>query len=168
MKPGGHPYARRFQDLIVYQKARQLQSRVFQLTKRFPRDEMYSLTDQFRRAARSIGGQIAEAWARRDYERHFISKLTDADGEQLETQHWIITAADCGYLDQSAVLDLEGLCLEIGRILGTMKARAAEFCPKDDTLQEVSEEFFLPPELNTHSLESSPLTTDNCPLSTEH
>src|SRR5262245_39168486 len=115
MKLMGHPYARRFQDLIVYQKARQLQGRVFEVTKSFPRDEMHSLTDQFRRASRSIGAQIAEAWARRDYERHFISKLTDADGEQLETQHWIITSSDCGYLDRATFLELEDLCLEVGR-----------------------------------------------------
>ena len=61
---------------------------------------MYSLTDQIRRASRSIGGQIAEAWGKRRYQRHFISKLTDADGEQLQAQHWIETALDCKYLQQ--------------------------------------------------------------------
>ena len=59
---------------------------------------MYSLTDQIRRSSRSVGAQIAEAWAKRKYEKHFISKLTDADGEALETQHWIEIALDCSYL----------------------------------------------------------------------
>jgi four helix bundle protein len=91
-------YARSFKDLVVYQKARALARAVFQITKRFPREEAFSLTDQWRRAARSIGGQIAEAWAKRRYTRHFISKLTDADGEQQETQHWTIAAYDCNYI----------------------------------------------------------------------
>lgn len=59
---------------------------------------MYSLTDQVRRSSRSVGAQIAESWGKRRYEKHFISKLTDADGEQLETQHWIEVALDCGYI----------------------------------------------------------------------
>jgi four helix bundle protein len=73
---------------------------VFEASKTFPREEAYSLTDQGRRASRSIGAQIAEAWAKRRYARHFASKLTDADGEQLETQHWLIMAFDCGYLSE--------------------------------------------------------------------
>src|SRR2546425_13009476 len=86
------PYARSFTDLAVYQKARVLTREVFKITKRFPREEAFSLTDQWRRAARSIGGQLAEAWAKRRYPAHFVSKLTDADGEQNETKHWIIVA----------------------------------------------------------------------------
>src|SRR5690349_23107960 len=82
-------YAASFRDLIIYQKARELSLTIFKLTKRFPKDEKYSLTDQIRRSSRSIGAQIAEAWAKRLYPKHFISKLTDADGEQLETQHWL-------------------------------------------------------------------------------
>jgi four helix bundle protein len=81
------PHAESFRDLIVYQKARQLSKEIFQVTKSFPREETYSLTDQIRRSSRSIGAQIAEAWAKRRYEKHFLSKLTDADGEQQETQH---------------------------------------------------------------------------------
>ena len=85
-------YAKSFRDLLVYQKARQLAQEIFQVTSTFPREEMFSLTDQIRRSSRSIGAQIAEAWAKRRYERHFLSKLTDADGEQQETQHWLETA----------------------------------------------------------------------------
>ena len=92
-------HARSFKDLIVYHKARATAKRIFEISKRFPREEMYSLTDQARRSSRSVGAQIAEAWAKRRYEKHFVSKLTDADGEQQETRHWIETAADCEVLD---------------------------------------------------------------------
>ena len=77
-KPTGLPFARGFWELVAYQRARALQRRVFELSKKFPREEMFSLTDQARRAARSIGAQIAEAWGKRDYEKHFVSKLSDA------------------------------------------------------------------------------------------
>ncbi|MEX1238795.1 MAG: four helix bundle protein [Cyclobacteriaceae bacterium] len=83
-------YANNFRELEVYQLCRQLSKEIFEISKSFPREETHSLTDQMRRSSRSAGGQIAEAWAKRKYERHFVSKLTDADGEQLETQHWII------------------------------------------------------------------------------
>lgn len=83
-------YVKSFRELEVYRLARQLSKEIFEISKTFPKEEMYSLTDQVRRSSRSIGGQIAEAWGKRRYEKHFISKLTDADGEQLETQHWIV------------------------------------------------------------------------------
>ena len=137
------PYARSFRELVAYQKARELQRLVFQASRQFPKEEAFSLTDQIRRASRSIGAQIAEAWAKRDYERHFLSKLTDADGEQMETQHWIISAVDCGYWERKPALELFELSLEIGRILGSMKNRSAEFCPKDDgILRETPNDFF--------------------------
>jgi four helix bundle protein len=125
------PYARNFRELLVYQKAKELQQQIFEFSRAFPKEEAYALTDQIRRASRSIGAQIAEAWAKRDYERHFLSKLTDADGEQMETQHWLTTAVECGYLQREKGLKLYELCLEIGRLLGAMKARSADFCPKD-------------------------------------
>ena len=78
-------YAESFRDLLAYQKARELAREVFEVSKRFPKEEMYALTDQIRRSSRSIGAQIAEAWAKRQYEKYFVSKLTDADGEQQET-----------------------------------------------------------------------------------
>lgn len=127
------PYARSFRDLIVYQRQRQLARKVFEVTKTFPREEAFALTDQIRRAARSIGAQIAEAWAKRDYERHFLSKLSDADAEQYETQHWIETAGDCAYLSREQTGELLDLCHEIGRMLASMKEHAADFCPTTDT-----------------------------------
>jgi four helix bundle protein len=121
-------YAKSFRDLIGYKKTRQLAKDIFQVSLRFPKDEMHSLTDQIRRASRSVGAQIAEAWAKRRYEKHFMSKLTDADGEQNETQHWIEIALDCGYLDQRTASELLEKCTEIGRILGGMMDKSSEFC----------------------------------------
>ena len=115
---GNLPHAESFQDLLVYQKARVLARDIFLVTKTFPKEEVYSLTSQIRRASRSIGAQIAEAWAKRRYIKHFVSKLTDADGEQNETQHWLGTAVDCGYLEESKALILKDKSKEIGRMLG--------------------------------------------------
>ena len=97
---------------------------IYEISRAFPRAESYSLTDQIPRSSRSIGAQIAEAWAKRRYEKHFISKLTDADGEQMETQHWLDTASDCGYLAERLLADLG----EIGRMLGGMMAKSGKFC----------------------------------------
>jgi len=101
-------YVQRFQDLAVYQANRNVTNRIFEISKKFPPEERYSLTDQIRRSSRSVGAQIAEAWAKRSYPNHFKSKLTDADGEQQETQHWVGTAMDCQYIsidDGNALLE---------------------------------------------------------------
>jgi four helix bundle protein len=139
---GDLPYAESFRDLLAYEKARQLSREIFQITKAFPREELFSLTDQIRRSSRSIGAQIAEAWAKRRYERHFLSKLTDADGEQQETQHWIETAADCSYLTPGQTVALRKRCEEIGRLLGGMMAKADLFCGKPArTVRELPAEY---------------------------
>ena len=144
MQLAGLPYAESFRELLVYQKARQLSREIFQLTKAFPREELFSLTDQVRRSSRSIGAQIAEAWAKRRYEKHFLSKLTDADGEQQETQHWIETAADCDYLTPEQAVVLRKKCEEVGRLLGGMMAKADLFCGKPArALRELSVEYFV-------------------------
>jgi four helix bundle protein len=136
---GALRHAFSFKDLVVYQKAFAVAQRVFELTKRFPREERYSLTDQFRRASRSIGGQIAEAWGKRRYERHFVSKLTDADAEQLETQHWVATSRACDYLTEQEAGELDTDLLEVGKMLKGMIGKAPSFCgtPAD----RISEEF---------------------------
>ena len=95
------------------------------------------MTDQIRRSSRSIGAQIAEAWTKRRYEKHFISKLTDADGEQQETQHWIGIAYDCKYCDRSTAVDLREKCQEIGRLLGGMLEKSDQFC--NSTPQAINE-----------------------------
>ena len=135
-------YANSYRDLVVYEKARELSKRIFILTRDFPKEEMYALTDQIRRSSRSIGAQIAEAWAKRRYERHLISKLTDADGEQNETQHWIEVASDCGYLDQNQAYALLSNCQEIGRLLGGMIAKSASFC-RPVALREPMPEYLI-------------------------
>jgi four helix bundle protein len=117
-----------FRDLRVYQAAFELQQRVFKKTKSFPREETYSLTDQFRRASRSIGANISEAWQKRRYPASFISKLSDSDGEQAETQHWIGTALACDYISQAEGDEMLGQCADIGRMLGSMMAAPEKFC----------------------------------------
>ena len=121
-------HAQSFRDLVVYQKTRVVAKRLFELTKGFPKEERYSLTDQVRRSSRSVGAQIAEAWAKRRYERHFVSKLTDADGEQQETQHWVDSAQDCGYLAAEQAMSLNAELSEIGRMLNSMIGKAGSFC----------------------------------------
>ena len=123
-------HAESFKDLLVYQKAREVAKEVFKITQSFPKEEMYSLTDQVRRSSRSIGAQIAEAWGKRRYEKHFISKLTDADAEQLETQHWIEVAEDCNYVIHAQALQIISKCSEIGRMLNSMIKKAEQFCGK--------------------------------------
>lgn len=128
------PHAEKFRSILVYQKAKKLSKEIYTLSKRFPREETYSLTDQVRRSSRSIGAQITEAWAKRRYIKHFVSKLTDADDEQNETQHWIDTAEDCGYLNNMEAANLIQQCEEIGRLLGGMMSKADKFCSKPPIL----------------------------------
>jgi four helix bundle protein len=136
-------HARSFRELRVYQKARAVSQGVFKASKQFPKEEMYSLTDQLRRAARSVGAQIAEAWGKRRYGKHFISKLTDADAEQLETQHWLTEAVDCGYLSSVDASQLNSSLEEIGRMLHSMMEKADSFCgPPDGLLREPQPEYF--------------------------
>jgi len=125
---GKLPHAESFEDLVVYQKARSLALEVFEMSAAFPKEETYSLTSQVRRSSRAIGAQIAEAWAKRPYERHFVSKLTDADGEQQETQHWIAIAQDTGYWSSERCANLRDRCVEIGRLLAGMMSKARLFC----------------------------------------
>lgn len=121
-------YVKSFRDLEVYKLSRQLSKQIFEVSKNFPKEEMYSLTDQIRRSSRSIGAQIAEAWGKRKYEKHFISKLTDADGEQLETQHWIELALDCSYISKELARDLLQQYASIGKMLNSMTNKAESFC----------------------------------------
>ena len=107
-------------DLIVYQKAYALAMDVFSVSKSFPKEERYSLTDQMRRSSRSVCANLREAWAKRRYEAHFISKLTDADGENAETDTWLDFAQDCGCIDKETHRRLVALCAEVGKMLGSM------------------------------------------------
>lgn len=141
---GKLPYVNSFRDLLVYQRSRQLAQAIFEVSKQFPKEEMYSLTDQIRRSSRSIGAQVAEAWAKRRYEKHFLSKLTDADGEQQETQHWLETAVDCQYLTTKQAATLLADCEEIGRLIGGMMNKTDTFC-RPNTLRESAPDYFIMP-----------------------
>ena len=92
------PIINSFRDLIVYQKAYFLAMQIFEITKTFPKDERYSLTDQMRRSSRSVSSNIAEAWSKRNYEKYFISKLSDSLGEEFDTEVWIDYSKDCKYI----------------------------------------------------------------------
>ena len=121
-----------FRELEVYKLSRKLQSEIFDKTKSFPKEEMYSLTDQIRRCSRSVGAQIAEAWAKRRYIKHFVSKLTDSDGEQQETQHWTETAFDCDYISMELKDDWLNRYEQVGKMLNSMINKADKFCFKSN------------------------------------
>jgi len=123
-------YVTSFRDLEVYKEARQLAKEIFEITRFFPKEEIYSLTSQIRRSSRSVGAQIAEAWGKRRYIKHFESKLTDADGEQLETQHWIETSLDHNYITQEIASDLLNRYENLGKKLGSMILKSDTFCGK--------------------------------------
>ena len=160
-------YARGFRDLIVYQKSREVAKRIFEITKDFPREELYSLTDQVRRCSRSVGAQIAEAWAKRKYEKHFVNKLTDADGEQQETQHWLDIATDYGYITEDLAERLNNLLAEIGRMLNGMIDKSSTFCGEtSQVLRESAPEYFLVNDLSLSermSSNHSPVHSDLSP-----
>jgi four helix bundle protein len=109
---------------------------IFDLSKQFPEEEKYSLTSQIRRSSRSIGAQLAEAWAKRRYERHFVSKLTDADGEQMETQHWVGVASSCGYIDHETTTKLLNELQRIGQLVQEMIDSAESFCSASRAKEE--------------------------------
>jgi four helix bundle protein len=98
---------RTFKELRVWQDAMDAAMAVFDVTKRFPAEERYSLTGQFRKASRSVAANIAEAWRKRCYPAAFVSKLSDAEGEAAETQTWVDFARRCGYLRQAEATDLD-------------------------------------------------------------
>ena len=107
-------------ELIVYQKAYQLAMQIFEVSKGFPSEERFALTSQIRRSSRSVCLNLREAWAKRRYEAHFISKLTDCDGENSETDSSLDFAKDCGYIGNEQHVELVALCQEIGKMLGSM------------------------------------------------
>jgi len=114
-------------DLNVYKAAYELAMRVFALSKRFLPEEKFALTSQIRRSSRSICLNLREAWAKRRYEAHFISKLTDCDGENGETDSSLDFAKDCGYITSEQHTELVALSHEVGRMLGTMIKNSAPF-----------------------------------------
>jgi len=114
-------------ELTVYQRAYAQALEVFRATQSFPREERYSLIDQVRRSSRSVCTNLREAWSKRRYEAHFVSKLSDADGENAEVDTWLDLARDCGYLDEDAHQRLVSINMEVGKMLGAMMSKPDSF-----------------------------------------
>ena len=123
-----------FKALTVYKKAFALAVEIFEISKKFPDGEKYGLTSQIRRSSRSVYGCIAEAYRKRMYEPHFISKSTDADMENSETSVWIDTAFACKYIDEATKNDLTKKVEEIGRLLNHMIENPEKYLRKEDRI----------------------------------
>ena len=102
-----------FKNLLAYQKAFDLAMSIFEISKSFPKEEIYSLTDQVRRSSRSVNANIAEAYRKRRYPKHFISKLTDSDGENSETMTWLDFSLACNYISKEKHIDLSNQGVEL-------------------------------------------------------
>ena len=118
-------------ELIVYQKAYRLAMAIFEISKGFPPEERYALTGQIRRSSRSVSLNLREAWGKRRYEAHFISKLTDCEGENSETDSSLDFARDCGYISAQQHAELTALCEEVGKMLGSMIKAPTSFLTAD-------------------------------------
>ena len=119
---------RSFRDLNVYKSTRTEALKIFEISKKFPRDEKFSMTDQIRRSSRAVKSMIAEAWARRRYEAAFINKINEAMGEAAETQSWLDDALDCGYITNEQHSSLDSSWQSIGGMLNNMIERSNTFC----------------------------------------
>jgi len=117
-------------DLEVYKATYALAMEIYKISKAWPSEEKYSLTDQIRRSSRSVCSNLREAWAKRRYEAHFVSKLTDSDGENSETDTWLDFAYDCGYLKRNDHSRLTEECRSVGKMLGSMLKKPAKFLLK--------------------------------------
>jgi four helix bundle protein len=120
--------AKSFHDLNVYKLGRESAAAIFQISKGFPADERYSLTDQIRRSSRAVKAMLAEAWARRRYKAAFINKIDEALGEPMETQSWLDDALDCEYIPNAKFQELDSQYQHIGAMLAKMIERADDFC----------------------------------------
>jgi len=120
------------EDLDVYQKGYKLAMRIFELSRAFPLEEKFALTSQIRRSSRSVCLNLREAWAKRRYEAHFVSKLTDCDGENSETESSLDFAKDCGYISAEQHQELAVLSREVGKMLGRMINNPSPFLISDN------------------------------------
>jgi four helix bundle protein len=117
-----------FRDLDVYKLALGEAKKIFIVTKAFPREEIYSLTDQIRRSSRAVDAMLAESWARRRYPAAFINKVNEALGEAMETQSWLDQALECEYISPDQHRELDKSWQYIGAMLNRMIQRADDFC----------------------------------------
>lgn len=109
-----------FKSLEAYKKAFRLAMEIFEVSKSFPKDEMFGLTTQIRKASRSVCSNIGEGYRKRQYEAHFVSKISDADMENSETQVWLDFALACRYIPENILTDLTEKSEEVGRLLNYM------------------------------------------------
>ena len=116
--------------MVVYKKAFETSMMVFRLSKKFPVEERYSMTDQCRRSSRSVCAQMAEAFRKRRYPLHFVSKLTDCDAENSETQTWLDFAVACEYVSQADIDKAMALSKEVGNLLNAMINNPDKWCHK--------------------------------------
>lgn len=126
-----------YRELIVYQKAFALAMNVFEITKKYPKEETYSIVDQIRRSSRSVCSSIAEAYRKRRYPAYFSNKCTDADGENSETIVWLEFSRSCKYITEEEFSKLEQDADEVGRMLNTMVQHPEKFQPREK--QELTE-----------------------------
>jgi len=117
-----------YKELIVYQKAHKLAMEIFELTKSFPKEETYSLTDQIRRSSRSVSSCIAESWAKRRYIKSFVNKLTDSLAEEYETEDWLDYSRDCVYITQEENERLLSEYKEVRKMLISMINNPQKWC----------------------------------------
>lgn len=117
----------KFQDLLAYKKSFSLAMNIFELSKSFPKEEIYSLTDQIRRSSRSVSITIAEAYRKREYPKHFHSKLTDAGAENSETQGWLEFCFACNYISEEKFNVLTNFSLEVGKLINYMMLNPEKF-----------------------------------------
>lgn len=122
----------RFQELLAYQKSFSLAMKVFTITKLFPKEEMFALTDQIRRSSRGVSANIAEAYRKRNYKKSFFHKLTDSDAENSETQVWLEFALACGYIERELFNDLYQESDEVGKLLNFMMLNPQKFGVKSN------------------------------------
>lgn len=113
--------------MLAYKKGFALAMKIFEISQSFPKEERYSLTDQIRRSSRSICVNLVEGYSKRDYAKHFHSKLTDSDGENAETQVWLEFALHCQYIEEKSYKELLSDSVEVGRLLGYMMANPEKF-----------------------------------------
>lgn len=117
----------RFQDLLAYKKGFVVAMEVFEVSKSFPKEEIYSLTDQIRRSSRSVTITISEAYRKRDYPKHFHSKLIDADSENSETKGWLEYALACEYISEEKYQELLNQSVEVGKLINYMILNPEKF-----------------------------------------
>ncbi|MCW5519630.1 four helix bundle protein [Aureitalea sp. L0-47] len=117
----------KFQDLQVYIKSVDLAMEIFELSKAFPKSETYALTDQIRQSSRSVSANIAEAYRKRRYPKHFTSKMTDSDAENSETQTWLEFALKCNYIEAESYQNLIERSNEVGKLINFMISNPEKF-----------------------------------------